>query len=55
VTATYYGGTPAPESVLPLQVIFWGERHGQLRDPLGVLWSIRAGERLTHNLSSGRL
>jgi uncharacterized glyoxalase superfamily protein PhnB len=28
------------EVVLPLQVMFWGDRYGQLRDPLGVFWSI---------------
>jgi PhnB protein len=28
--------------VLPLQLMFWGERYGQLRDPFGVLWSISA-------------
>jgi uncharacterized glyoxalase superfamily protein PhnB len=26
--------------VLPLQVMFWGDRHGQLRDPFGVVWSM---------------
>jgi uncharacterized glyoxalase superfamily protein PhnB len=30
------------EIVLPLQVMFWGDRYGQLRDPFGVLWSIGA-------------
>jgi uncharacterized glyoxalase superfamily protein PhnB len=28
------------EIVLPLQVTFWGDRYGQLRDPFGVLWSL---------------
>lgn len=28
------------EIVLPLQVMFWGDRYGQLRDPFGVLWSL---------------
>ena len=28
------------EVVLPLQVMFWGDRYGQLRDPFGVLWSL---------------
>jgi uncharacterized glyoxalase superfamily protein PhnB len=28
--------------VLPLQVMFWGDRYGQLRDPFGVMWSIGA-------------
>jgi PhnB protein len=28
------------EIVMPLQVMFWGDRYGQLRDPFGVLWSL---------------
>jgi uncharacterized glyoxalase superfamily protein PhnB len=28
------------EIVLPLQVMFWGDRYGQVRDAFGVLWSI---------------
>ena len=28
------------EIVMPLQVMFWGDRWGQLRDRFGVLWSI---------------
>lgn len=28
------------EIVLPLQVMFWGDRYGQVRDPYGVLWSL---------------
>jgi uncharacterized glyoxalase superfamily protein PhnB len=28
------------EVVLPLQLMFWGDRYGQLRDPFGVLWSM---------------
>ena len=28
------------EIVSPLQVMFWGDRYGQLRDPFGVLWSL---------------
>lgn len=28
------------EVVMPLQVMFWGDRYGELRDPFGVLWSI---------------
>lgn len=31
------------EIVTPLQVMFWGDRWGQVRDPFGVLWSM--GER----------
>jgi uncharacterized glyoxalase superfamily protein PhnB len=30
------------EVVLPLQVMFWGDRYGQLKDPFGVLWSLGA-------------
>lgn len=30
------------EIVTPLQVMFWGDRWGQLRDPFGVLWSLGA-------------
>ncbi len=26
--------------VLPLQKMFWGDRYGQVRDPVGVLWSL---------------
>jgi uncharacterized glyoxalase superfamily protein PhnB len=26
--------------VMPVQVMFWGDRYGQLRDPFGVLWSM---------------
>ena len=35
------------EVVLPLQVMFWGDRYGQFRDPFGVLWSV--GEPVTGN------
>lgn len=28
--------------VMPLQVMFWGDRWGQLRDPFGVTWSLGA-------------
>lgn len=28
------------EIVLPLQLMFWGDNYGQLRDPFGVLWSL---------------
>ena len=28
------------EIVLPLQLMFWGDRYGQLRDPFGVMWSL---------------
>ena len=30
------------EIVMPLQVMFWGDRYGQVRDPFGVLWSMGA-------------
>lgn len=30
------------EVVVPLELQFWGERYGQLRDPFGVLWSMSA-------------
>lgn len=30
------------EVVMPLQVMFWGDRYGQIRDPFGVLWSLGA-------------
>ena len=30
------------EIVLPLQLMFWGDRYGQARDPFGVLWSMAA-------------
>ncbi|QPC91297.1 glyoxalase/bleomycin resistance/extradiol dioxygenase family protein [Mesorhizobium sp. INR15] len=28
--------------VVPLQVMFWGDRWGQLRDPFGVTWAMNA-------------
>ena len=28
------------EAVLPVQLMFWGDRYGQVRDPFGVLWSV---------------
>lgn len=30
------------EVVMPVEVMFWGDRYGQLRDPFGVLWSMNA-------------
>lgn len=30
------------EVVMPLDVMFWGDRWGQLRDPFGILWSMNA-------------
>lgn len=28
--------------ILPVQLMFWGDRYGQLRDPFGVLWAMNA-------------
>lgn len=28
------------EVTLPIQLMFWGDRYGQLRDPFGVAWSM---------------
>jgi uncharacterized glyoxalase superfamily protein PhnB len=28
------------EVTLPVQLMFWGDRYGQLRDPFGVAWSM---------------
>jgi PhnB protein len=28
------------EVILPVQLMFWGDRYGQLRDPFGVLWAM---------------
>jgi PhnB protein len=30
------------EVVMPLDVMFWGDRWGQLRDPFGVAWAMNA-------------
>lgn len=30
------------EITLPLQVMFWGDRYGQLRDPFGFSWAMNA-------------
>ena len=30
------------ESVMPVQVMFWGDRYGQLRYPFGVLWAMNS-------------
>lgn len=30
------------EVVMPLEVMFWGDRWGQLRDPFGVTWGLDA-------------
>jgi PhnB protein len=35
------------EVVLPLQVMFWGDRYGQLRDPFGVDWSMNSPTKAT--------
>jgi uncharacterized glyoxalase superfamily protein PhnB len=31
--------------VTPLQVMFWGDRYGQLRDSFGVMWSMGAPDK----------
>jgi uncharacterized glyoxalase superfamily protein PhnB len=28
------------EVVMPVELMFWGDRYGQLRDPFGVLWAM---------------
>jgi PhnB protein len=28
------------EMTIPLEVAFWGDKYGQLKDPFGVLWGI---------------
>ena len=33
------------EVALPVQLMFWGDRYGQLRDPFGVLWSMGETQR----------
>lgn len=30
------------EIVMPLELMFWGDRWGQLRDPFGVVWAMNA-------------
>jgi PhnB protein len=30
------------EVVMPLEVMFWGDRWGQLRDPFGIVWAMNA-------------
>jgi len=30
------------EVIMPVQLMFWGDRYGQLRDPFGVLWAMNA-------------
>ena len=27
-------------STMPVQLMFWGDRYGQVRDPFGILWAI---------------
>jgi uncharacterized glyoxalase superfamily protein PhnB len=31
--------------VMPLELMFWGDRYGQLRDPFGVIWALDAPSR----------
>jgi uncharacterized glyoxalase superfamily protein PhnB len=33
------------EVVMPVELMFWGARYGQLRDPFGVLWAMNAPNR----------
>jgi uncharacterized glyoxalase superfamily protein PhnB len=33
------------EIVMPLELMFWGDRYGQLRDPFGVIWALDAPAR----------
>lgn len=33
------------EAVMPVDLMFWGDRYGQLRDPFGVMWSVGATPR----------
>jgi PhnB protein len=28
------------ESVMPVQLMFWGDRYGQCRDPFGIMWAM---------------
>jgi len=30
------------EIVMPVEVMFWGDRYGQVRDPFGILWGMNA-------------
>ena len=30
------------EVVMPVELMFWGDRYGQLRDPFGIIWSMNA-------------
>ena len=30
------------EVVMPIDVMFWGDRDGQLRDPFGIVWAMNA-------------
>ena len=33
------------EVVMPVELMFWGDRYGQLRDPFGVLWAMNSPAR----------
>jgi uncharacterized glyoxalase superfamily protein PhnB len=37
--------TAGAEPVLPVQLMFWGDRYGLLRDPYGVTWSVGSPNR----------
>jgi PhnB protein len=30
------------EVVMPVELMFWGDRYGQLRDPFGIIWAMNA-------------
>lgn len=33
------------EVIMPVELMFWGDRYGQLRDPFGVLWAMNSPAR----------
>lgn len=33
------------EVVMPVELMFWGDRYGQLRDPFGIVWAMNAPAR----------
>jgi PhnB protein len=33
---------PVTAGVIPVQVMFWGDRFGAFRDPFGVQWAMNA-------------
>ena len=38
--------------VLPVQLMFWGDRYGQVRDPFGVMWSMNEKPRQSSHTGS---